>query len=259
MSLRARLVAVASALVVVGLVVAAVVSYTALRSSLLSRVDQQLDLLHHRVEAQLFRTGDANSIGRAAAFDTVAGSPPFLQVRDADGTILGSVVVRPPGERTYTPQLPSHLPTVPVDTDPGPGGPSKAFTVGSAEAGGPAFRVSVSSIGTSGQMLIVALPLRDVTHTLAHFRNIELLVTLAVAVAVPGVRLWLVRVAMRPLTGIAATADAIAHGDLSRRVSPADARTEIVRLGLALNTMLGRIASALDERQPSEDRPRRLV
>ena len=101
MSLRARLVAVASALVVVGLVVAAVVSYTALRSSLLRRVDQQLDLLHRRVEAQLFRSGgDANSIGRAAAFDTVAGSPPFLQVRDEDGTILGSVVVRPPGEHT---------------------------------------------------------------------------------------------------------------------------------------------------------------
>ena len=260
MSLRARLVAVASALVVVGLVVAAVVSYTALRSSLLRRVDQQLDLLHRRVEAQLFRSGgDANSIGRAAAFDTVAGSPPFLQVRDEDGTILGSVVVRPPGERTYTPQLPSRLPTVPVDTDPGPGGPSKTFTVASAETGGPPFRVSVSSIGTSGQKLIVALPLRDVTHTLAHFRNIELLVTLAVAVTVAGVGLWLVRVAMRPLTGIAATADAIAHGDLSRRVSPADERTEIGRLGLALNTMLGRIQSAFEERQRSEDRLRRFV
>src|SRR5437588_6948584 len=245
MSLRARLVAVASALVVVGLVVAALVSYTALRSSLLNRVDQQLDLLDRRVQAQLFRSsGDPKSSGRAAAFDTVAGSPPFLQVRDADGTILGSVVVRPPGERTYTPQLPSHLPTVPVDTDPRPGGPSKTFTVASAETGGPQFRVSVSSIGVTGQMLIVALPLRDVARTLAHFRNIELLVTVAVALAVAGVGLWLVRVAMRPLTGMAATADAITAGDLSRRVSPADERTEIGRLGLALSTMLGRIQSA---------------
>jgi len=145
MSLRARLVAVASALVVVGLVVAALVSYTALRSSLLNRVDQQLGLLDRRVEAQLFRSsGDPNSIGRAAAFDTVAGSPPFLQVRDDDGSVLGSVVVRPPGERTYTPQLPSRLPAVAVDTDPSPGAPSKTFTVQSAESGGPAYRVSVS-------------------------------------------------------------------------------------------------------------------
>src|SRR5207248_8878146 len=162
MSLRARLVAVASALVLVGLVVAAVVSYTALRSSLLKRVDQQLDLLHRRVEAQLFRSGDPSAIGRAAAFDTVAGSPPFLQVRDEDGAVLGSVVVRPPDERTYTPQLPKRLPILPADTDPGPGAPNKSFTVGSAEAGGPSFRVRVSSVGTTGETLIVALPLRDV-------------------------------------------------------------------------------------------------
>jgi two-component system, OmpR family, sensor kinase len=258
-SLRARLVAVASALVVVGLVVAALVSYTALRSSLLSRVDQQLDLLHRRVEAQLFRSGDANSIGRAAAFDTVAGSPPFLQVRDDDGTVLGSVVVRPPGERTYTPQLPSRLPSVPVDTNPNPGGPSKTFTVGSAETGGPDFRVNVSSIGTSGQTLIVALPLRDVARTLQRFRNIELLVTIGVALAVAGVGLWLVRVAMRPLTGMATTADAIAAGDLSARVSPADDDTEIGRLGLALNTMLERIENAFAQRQQSEERLRRFV
>src|SRR5581483_9319081 len=235
-SLRARLVAVASALVVAGLVVAALASYTALRSSLLKRVDQQLELLDRRVEVQLARSGDAQAIGRAAAFDTVAGSPPFLQVRDDDGSILGSVVVRPPGERTYTPQLPAHLPAVPMDTDPSPGAPNRAFTVGSSEPGGPDFRVSVSSVGTTGQTLIVALPLSDVTRTLARFRNIELLVTLGVALAVAAVGLWLVRVAMRPLTGMAATADAIAAGDLSRRVSPADDDTEVGRLGVALNT-----------------------
>ncbi|MBV9040041.1 MAG: HAMP domain-containing histidine kinase [Acidimicrobiia bacterium] len=258
MSLRARLVAVASALVVVGLVVAAFVSYTALRSSLLKRVDQQLVTLDRRVQNQVLR-GDVNSIGRFAGFDTVAGSPPFFQVRDADGTVLGSVVFRPPGERTYTPQLPQHLPAVPVDTDPSPGGPSKAFTVSAAESGGPAFRVSVSSLGVTGQTLIVALPLRDVSNTLGRFRNIELLVTVAVALAVAGLGWWLVRVSMRPLEGMVATADAIAAGDLSRRVSPADDETEVGRLGLALNTMLEGIENAFDEQQRSEDRLRRFV
>ncbi|MBV8986335.1 MAG: HAMP domain-containing histidine kinase [Acidimicrobiia bacterium] len=258
MSLRARLVAVASALVVVGLVVAAFVSYTALRSSLLKRVDQQLVTLDRRVQNQVLR-GDVNSIGRFAGFDTVAGSPPFFQVRDADGTVLGSVVFRPPGERTYTPQLPQHLPAVPVDTDPSPGGPSKAFTVSAAESGGPTFRVSVSSLGVTGQTLIVALPLRDVSNTLGRFRNIELLVTVAVALAVAGLGWWLVRVSMRPLEGMVATADAIAAGDLSRRVSPADDETEVGRLGLALNTMLEGIENAFDEQQRSEDRLRRFV
>jgi two-component system OmpR family sensor kinase len=258
-SLRARLVAVASTLVVAGLVVAAVVSYTALRSSLLKRVDDQLDTLQHRGEGQLVRSGDLNALGRVAAFDTVAGSPPFLQVRDGDGTVLGSVVARPEGEQTFTPRLPTHLPAVPVDTDPSAGGPSKRFTVGSAEPGGPQFRVSVASVGTGGETLVVALPLRDVARTLRRFRNIELLVTIGVALAVAGVGLWLVRVAMRPLTGMAATADAIAAGDLSRRVSPADDDTEVGRLGLALNTMLGRIEGAFAERQQTEDRLRRFV
>ena len=260
MSLRARLVAVASALVVVGLVIAALVSYTALRSSLLKRVDQQLGLLDRRVQAQVFRSGsNPEAIGRSAAFDTVAGSAPFLELRDDDGSVLARVAVAYPGEKRYTPQLPSRLPAVPMDTDPAPGAPSKTFTVAAAEQGGPAFRVSVSSLGTTGQTLVVALPLQDVSRTLSHFRNIELLVTICVALAVAGVGLWLVRMSMRPLTGMAATADAIAAGDLSRRVSPADDHTEVGRLGLALNTMLNRIESAFAERQKTEDRLRRFV
>jgi two-component system OmpR family sensor kinase len=258
MSLRARLVAVASALVVVGLVVAAVASYAALRSSLLTRVDQQLETLDVRVQRELFRSGP-DGIRRAAVFDTVTGSPPFFQVRDDQGQILGSVVVRPPDEQTFTPQLPSHLPAVPVDTTPGPGGPGRVLTVGSAESGGPAFRVRISSVAGAGQTLIVALPLRDVQNTLDRFRNIELAVTGAVALAVVALSLWLVRLGLRPLTGMGKTAEAIAAGDLSQRVAPADDRTEIGRFGQALNTMLGRIESAFAERQASEDRLRRFV
>jgi two-component system OmpR family sensor kinase len=264
-SLRARLVAVASALVVVGLAVAAFASYTALRSSLLKRVDQQLDTLHRRVERELFRSGDPNAVARAAAFDPVAGSPPFFQVRDGQGTVLASVVVRPPDEPTYTPQLPSRLPVMPVDANGlgTPGEPARRLTVGSAEAGGPSFRVRISPVpsttGGANGTLIVALPLRDVARTLDRFRFIELLVSGGVALAVAGLSLWLVRIAMRPLTGMGTTAEAIAAGDLGQRVSPADSRTEIGRLGQALNTMLSRIESAFAERQASEDRLRRFV
>ena len=55
------------------------------------------------------------------------------------------------------------------------------------------------------------------------------------------------------------TAEAIAGGDLSRRVSPATPRTEIGRLGLALNAMLSQIESAFDERTQSEQRLRRFI
>src|SRR5579862_690606 len=55
------------------------------------------------------------------------------------------------------------------------------------------------------------------------------------------------------------TAGAIAAGDLSRRVEPADDYTEVGRLGLALNSMLGQIEEAFDERKASEARLRRFV
>jgi two-component system OmpR family sensor kinase len=55
------------------------------------------------------------------------------------------------------------------------------------------------------------------------------------------------------------TAGAIAAGDLTRRVSPADERTEVGRLGLALNAMLGQIERAFSERQASEERLRQFL
>lgn len=74
-----------------------------------------------------------------------------------------------------------------------------------------------------------------------------------------GLAWWLVRIGLRPLERIADTAGAIAKGDLSRRVSPATERTEVGRLGLALNAMLGQIERAFAERQASEDRLRRFL
>jgi two-component system OmpR family sensor kinase len=55
------------------------------------------------------------------------------------------------------------------------------------------------------------------------------------------------------------TAGAIAAGDLSRRVEPADDRTEVGRLGTSLNAMLEQIEDAFAERTESEDRLRRFV
>ena len=55
------------------------------------------------------------------------------------------------------------------------------------------------------------------------------------------------------------TAGAIAAGDLSQRVEPADDYTEVGRLGLALNSMLGQIEKAFAERTASEARLRRFV
>jgi two-component system OmpR family sensor kinase len=54
-------------------------------------------------------------------------------------------------------------------------------------------------------------------------------------------------------------ASEIADGDLSRRVSPATAHTEIGRLGLSLNKMLVRIEEAFADRARSEERRKRFL
>jgi two-component system OmpR family sensor kinase len=70
---------------------------------------------------------------------------------------------------------------------------------------------------------------------------------------------FLVGLGLRPLDRMARTAGQIAAGELSQRVTPATERTEVGRLGLALNAMLGRIEEAFGERQASEDRLRRFL
>jgi len=65
---------------------------------------------------------------------------------------------------------------------------------------------------------------------------------------------WLVRLGLRPLEDVEATADSIAAGNLDQRVPGADQPTEVGRLARALNVMLERIQSAFDARLRSEAR-----
>jgi len=77
-------------------------------------------------------------------------------------------------------------------------------------------------------------------------------VTLGVLAGIVALGLWIVRLGLRPLAAIGRTADLITEGDLSHRVERAGPRTEVGKLGLALNTMLDRI-------EASDSRLRRFV
>ena len=88
---------------------------------------------------------------------------------------------------------------------------------------------------------------------------VELLVIGGVLLALGALAFLVVRLGLRPLERMARTAGAIAAGDLSRRVSPATPKTEVGRLGVALNSMLARLEQAFAERRASEDRLRRFL
>jgi two-component system OmpR family sensor kinase len=262
MSLRRRLVVGVVVLAAIALVGADVATYASLRSFLLSRTDRSLDTDHRAVESVLQ--------GKESSCDEIGRSVPgvFVQLRTRDtGRVVCSTGVldlshvpgadhpRPgPLPQRSPPKLPATITHLPRR---GPE-PTRYFDA-SATKGGSHYRVRASLDPELEYMLVVATPLDDVYSTLHRLLLIELLVTAAVLAAIVGLGLWVVRLGLRPLDAIGATAAAIAAGDLSQRVERAEERTEVGRLGLALNAMLAQIESAFKARAASEEKLRRFV
>lgn len=134
---------------------------------------------------------------------------------------------------------------------------AKPFTVPD-RAGGSAWQVEAVEL-PDDQIVAVALSLGSVNVILRQLLIIEAIVGGIVLFLVGVVATIVVRLGLRPLTRIEHTAEAIAGGELDRRVPDSDPRTETGRLGAALNVMLGRLAAALHERERSEERLRQFV
>ena len=66
--------------------------------------------------------------------------------------------------------------------------------------------------------LVTSISLNPTNDTLASLRKVELIASLAVLLAMGVLVLVVVRRGLRPLRQMAGTADAIASGDLTRRV-----------------------------------------
>ncbi|MFL1435747.1 MMPL family transporter [Nocardiopsis protaetiae] len=109
--------------------------------------------------------------------------------------------------------------------------------------------------------LVMAIPLAQVQETVGRL-VLTGTVTSAVLLALfSSVASSVLRWGMRPLDDVVVTAEAIADGDLERRVpeSPERARTETGRLTVSINRMLARLQAALRSRADSEERMRRFA
>jgi two-component system OmpR family sensor kinase len=104
---------------------------------------------------------------------------------------------------------------------------------------------------------MVAQSLRDMDHTITRLVGVQLAAGGILLVLLAGVGTFVVRRSLRGLEDVEHTAVAIAGGDLSRRVPQRDPRTEVGRLSLALNQMLGQIETAFAQRTASEFAARR--
>jgi two-component system OmpR family sensor kinase len=117
--------------------------------------------------------------------------------------------------------------------------------------------------GPGGAVLVTGLPLAPLQSTLRDVALTEISVFgLALLLAGLAGTAW-VRLSLRPLSRMTATATAVtklplASGqvELPHRVRHADPRTEVGQLGEAFNAMLGHVESALARRHASEARLR---
>jgi two-component system OmpR family sensor kinase len=130
-----------------------------------------------------------------------------------------------------------------------------------------AFRVT-SATRLDGTVVTVGQSLAEVETTTDNLLLIFGLITLAALIAAAVAGTIVVRLALRPLGRVVATATRVselelATGDvtLADRVPAADTdiRTEVGQVGAALNRLLGHVEGALVARQASEDKVRQFV
>jgi two-component system OmpR family sensor kinase len=121
------------------------------------------------------------------------------------------------------------------------------------------YRMREERVGRLAGSLVLALPLDDVTESVRRLVVVVIAAGLAVLAVLGLVVWWVIRLGVRPVQQMTETAGAIAAGDLSQRVAVGAPGTEAGDLSVALNSMLGRIEEAFDERASSEARLRRFV
>ncbi|MFI7128434.1 ATP-binding protein [Nonomuraea sp. NPDC050153] len=260
LSLAARLLAIAVALLAVGLVVISSVVLRQLEAQLMTRVDAQLEPMGKAASA--IPPDLVVKLSRApipaGQFDLVEKG--FVAYLAADGSVLREL-----GDLAG-PALP-RLDSAAVAARAG-----QPFTVSGTN--GEEWRaVALPRAGTNGlgsggtslgpaehTAVVAAVSLDEMRSTIDRLRVACLLtgaVLLGVLALVGGVA---IRAGLSPLRRVEETAAAIADGDLTRRVpEPAGRSTEVGRLARSLNKMLAQIEQGVAAKVESEARMRTFV
>ncbi len=257
--LRVKLISALLALVAVALAVISISGISVLKSYLLSQSDQQLTTLTGSF-------GQARRYMQAYLENPEVIYQPGVSVSWVPAGEPLQQVVRPEVLTGFGPKARGTAiagPAVPVSAQWLAANASQPVTVPAQSGDGRwrviAFPTEVIDLGgsTVNGTVIVGLDVTDVYGTIGRLAGIDLIVSLIVILALAIVGVAVVRGSLRPLTEIERTAEGIAAGDLTRRVPDRDPRTEVGRLGRALNAMLSQIEFAFRARADSETAARR--
>ncbi|NLU68287.1 HAMP domain-containing histidine kinase [Streptomyces sp. HNM0574] len=258
MSLRTRLLCLAVALVATALLAVGAVVSTALDAYLQDRVDSRVDTTA-QLAARVTPPPGPNvpqNVRLLSSFEdtTVA----YVDDRGNSRSTFDSTTAAPGGG----PRLPELDRAAVLDRGGSP------FTVPSRD-GEHSWRVvaltrpdqvlkSADPAADRGSV-IVATSLDEVDRTVRKTRTVALTSGGVLLVVLALVGWFAVRSGLRPLTRIEETAEAITRGDFSHRIpETSGTRTEVGRLTVCLNRMLGQIDTAFHARAEAESRMRRF-
>jgi len=267
-TLRARLIAGLLALLFVACAAIGAVTYVVLRGSMLGQLDQQLQAASMQFShCQQGNTdgGDGGSEEREFG----APAPPEQDCGDLPGqaggtfsaTVIGNAVTGP----ALTPRQPAPLSRADRQALAAlpPDGMCRSLTLSVL---GPYRLTSVQAPGSSDTAYLTGLPLDSINATLGQVALTEVIVFSAALLITGLVGTGWVRLSLRPLRRVAATATRVtelplASGEvrMPERVPDADPRTEVGQVGAAFNRMLGHVEAALTRRAASEARLRRFA
>jgi two-component system OmpR family sensor kinase len=232
-TIRTRLLIGLLALAAIGLMLAGAITYREQKRFLYQRANEQ-------VRTAATAPGLLNPSGSKTSALPIGT---YVQVRSYSGDVL----IESSNGTGEIPHLPAQNPEL-----------GHVFTVDN-----PRYRVVAQHYRDPRReiegIIVAAIPLRDVDDSLHRLLFVEIVVALGILVTLAGMTWLMIKLGLRPLEQMQATAGAIAAGDLSQRVEVVDETTEVGKLGIALNEMMTQIESAFDERAASEERLRRFV
>jgi two-component system OmpR family sensor kinase len=240
--LRTKVVAGVLAIVIAVLAVFDITAVTALRRYLITQADANLSSALRQTQPRLPELlPESRKPGPAAAM------PAFGQYTIEFVPARGTVVNLQSGPGS--PPLPG--PSAARQAE------AKSETVTSSGLKAP-YRVSSVAVPDRSGTLVAGVNLGDIDATIGRLRLIVIIGSgAATALILTGVSL-VMRRGLRPIEVMAARADRITAGDLTDLAGPAGARSEVGRLGAALNGMLGRIKASVTEQQEGQELMRRF-
>lgn len=239
-----------------GLIAAGVGTAVFLRNSLVDGVDAQVTALAStETAATLLDFSVADGRLTARPKDDAPPVEYFVAVYDGgDGTLLATAG----GRGGAVPLVPENYPLDQAQT-----AALQPRTLKSAEVE-ESFRatVAVQEFADGGKLYsqLVAVPLASVNRTIANYIGIYSILALVILVAGAVATRYLVTLTFRSLGQVESTADAIAAGDLSQRMTDIEpTTTEVGRLKTAINAMLDRVDAAISQRDATVRQMRRFI